>query len=96
MWATLATPFANIFIHDDRRAEGFGEDLFPATFILQLTPPMTTSAPGGVFGTHDEADNSGIPLVRPLEQTRKTGSRKNTTRIISHASTERTAVPAQS
>src|SRR6202000_1748528 len=29
-----ATPFANIFIHDDRRAEGYGEDLFPAAFVV--------------------------------------------------------------
>jgi hypothetical protein len=64
-----ATPFANIFIHDDRRAEGFGDDLFPAAFIVQLTPPDDYFGPGGVFGTHDEGENSGIPLVRPLEQT---------------------------
>ncbi len=64
-----ATPFANIFIHDDRRAEGVGEDLFPAAFIVQLTPPDDYFGPGGVFGTNDEADNTGIPLVRRLEQT---------------------------
>lgn len=64
-----ATPFANIFIHDDRRAEGFGDDLFPAAFIVQLTPPDDYFGPSGVFGTNDEADNTGIPLARPLEQT---------------------------
>lgn len=64
-----ATPFANIFIHDDRHAEGFGDDLFPATFIVQLTPPDDYFGPGGVFGTNDEADNIGMPLIRPLEQT---------------------------
>ncbi|WP_197486895.1 Z1 domain-containing protein [Rhizobium bangladeshense] len=66
-----ATPFANIFIHDDRRAEGFGDDLFPAAFIVQLTPPDDYFGPAGVFGTNDEADNPGIPLVRPLEQTKE-------------------------
>ncbi|MBZ9991401.1 Z1 domain-containing protein [Mesorhizobium sp. BH1-1-5] len=64
-----ATPFANIFIHDDRRADGFGDDLFPAAFVVQLTPPDDYFGPSGVFGTNDEADNTGIPLARPLEQT---------------------------
>ena len=66
-----ATPFANIFIHDDRHADGFGDDLFPSAFIVQLTPPDDYFGPGAVFGTYDEADNTGMPLVRPLEQTRE-------------------------
>lgn len=66
-----ATPFANIFIHDDRHADGFGDDLFPSAFIVQLTPPDDYFGPAAVFGTNDEADNTGIPLVRPLEQTKE-------------------------
>ncbi len=63
-----ATPFANIFIHDDRKAEGFGPDLFPSTFIVSLTPPDDYFGPAAVFGTNDEADNLGLPLVRALDQ----------------------------
>ena len=31
-----ATPFANIFQHDERYAKEYGEDLFPKIFILML------------------------------------------------------------
>lgn len=64
-----ATPFANIFIHDDRQAEGYGPDLFPSAFIVQLTPPDDYFGPAAVFGTNDKADTPGLPLVRPLDQT---------------------------
>lgn len=64
-----ATPFANIFIHDERSAKDYGPDLFPAAFIASLTPPDDYFGPVGVFGTNDEDDNSGLPLVRSLEQT---------------------------
>lgn len=63
-----ATPFANIFIHDERSARDFGPDLFPSTFIASLTPPVDYFGPAAVFGTNDEADNRGLPLVRPLDQ----------------------------
>ena len=64
-----ATPFANIFIHDERKAKDFGPDLFPSTFIVQLTPPDDYFGPAAVFGTNDDADAAGLPLVRPLDQT---------------------------
>lgn len=63
-----ATPFANILIHDERRANDFGADLFPSTFIVSLTPPDDYFGPAAVFGTNDDADNPGLPLVRPLDQ----------------------------
>lgn len=63
-----ATPFANIFIHDERKAKDYGSDLFPSTFIVSLTPPDDYFGPAAVFGTNDEADNPGLPLVRPLDQ----------------------------
>jgi hypothetical protein len=62
-----ATPFANIFIHDERSARDYGPDLFPATFIASLTPPDDYFGPAAVFGTND-GDNPGLPLVRPLDQ----------------------------
>lgn len=64
-----ATPFANIFIHDERAAADYGPDLFPSTFIVSLTPPDDYFGPAAVFGTNDDYDNPGLPLVRPLDQT---------------------------
>lgn len=63
-----ATPFANIFIHDERSAREYGQDLFPAAFVASLTPPDDYFGPVAVFGTYDE-DDPGLPLIRPLEQT---------------------------
>lgn len=65
-----ATPFANILIHDERSANDYGPDLFPSTFIVSLTPPDDYFGPAGVFGTNDDPDNPGLPLVRPIDQTR--------------------------
>jgi hypothetical protein len=64
-----ATPFANILIHDERKASDYGPDLFPSTFIVSLTPPDDYFGPAAVFGTNDDADNPGLPLVRPIDQT---------------------------
>ena len=62
-----ATPFANILMHDERRAEDYGADLFPATFIISLTPPDDYFGPVAVFGTNDEGDDEeGLPLIRPV------------------------------
>lgn len=64
-----ATPFANILMHDERRAEDFGADLFPATFIVSLTPPDDYFGPEAVFGTNDEGNDDGLPLIEPVDQT---------------------------
>lgn len=64
-----ATPFANIFIHDERKAKDYGPDLFPSTFIVSLTPPEDYFGPAAVFGTNDDADNPDLPLIRPFDQT---------------------------
>lgn len=64
-----ATPFANILMHDERRAKDFGADLFPATFVVALTPPDDYFGPVAVFGTNDEGDDEGLPLIRPVDQT---------------------------
>ena len=62
-----ATPFANIFIHDERKANDYGPDLFPSAFVASLTPPDDYFGPAAVFGTNDEAD-SGLPLTRAFDQ----------------------------
>lgn len=67
--AYTATPFANILMHDERRAQDYGADLFPATFIVSLTPPDDYFGPVAVFGTNDEGDDDGLPLIRHVDQT---------------------------
>jgi Z1 domain len=67
--AYTATPFANILMHDERRAQDYGADLFPATFIVSLTPPDDYFGPEAVFGTNDEGDDDGLSLIRHVDQT---------------------------
>jgi hypothetical protein len=67
--AYTATPFANILIHDERRAKDYGADLFPSTFIVSLTPPDDYFGPIAVFGTNDDDSEQGLPLVRHIDQT---------------------------
>jgi hypothetical protein len=67
--AYTATPFANILMHDERRAQDYGADLFPATFIVSLTPPDDYFGPAVVFGTNDEDGDDGLPLIRHVDQT---------------------------
>ncbi len=66
--AYTATPFANILIHDERSAEGYGADLFPSTFIFSLTPPDDYFGPVAVFGTTSDPVGSGLPLIRHVSQ----------------------------
>ena len=65
-----ATPFANILIHDEREADGYGPDLFPKTFIVSLTPPDDYFGPKAVFGTNDDDDDRGLPIIRSVDQSR--------------------------
>lgn len=67
--AYTATPFANILMHDERRAQDYGADLFPSTFIVSLTPPDDYFGPVAVFGTNDESGDDGLPLIRHVDQT---------------------------
>lgn len=66
--AYTATPFANILMHDERRAKDYGADLFPATFIASITPPDDYFGPLAVFGTND-GEYQGLPLIRYIRQT---------------------------
>ncbi|MGR9179728.1 Z1 domain-containing protein (plasmid) [Rhizobium leguminosarum] len=69
--AYTATPFANILIHDARAADKYGLDLFPSTFIFALTPPDDYFGPAAVFGTNSDIGNTGLPLVRHVDQGRE-------------------------
>ena len=60
-----ATPFANIFIHEQGRTTEAGPDLFPEAFIISLAAPSDYVGPAKVFGRHSENGRSGgLPLVR--------------------------------
>jgi hypothetical protein len=67
-----ATPFANIFINPDAETPKHGEDLFPRSFILNVSPPSTYVSPSRVFGLDGDPD-SGIepkqelPLARLVD-----------------------------
>jgi hypothetical protein len=45
-----ATPYANIFIHDEARTEEYGSELFPKDFILCLPKPSNYIGPAELFG----------------------------------------------
>lgn len=69
--AYTATPFANVLIHDAAEAEGFGRDLFPRSFIVNLPAPSNYVGPGLVFGIEadgGEAQDEPIDVVRHVEQ----------------------------
>lgn len=60
-----ATPFANIFIHEQAATREEGPDLFPSAFIINLAAPSNYVGPARVFGTRAETGrSSGLPLVR--------------------------------
>ena len=64
-----ATPFANIFINHDQNTTGFGADLFPRDFLINLPVPSNHVGPTKVFGLPAAADEDSeeiqpLPLVR--------------------------------
>ena len=60
-----ATPFANIFIHEQGRTAEEGADLFPEAFIVSLAAPSDYIGPARVFGRQgDDGGSDGLPLVR--------------------------------
>lgn len=65
-----ATPFANIFIHEQGRTAEHSEDLFPRSFIMTLPAPSNYIGPVRIFGLDpdDDPENSvePLPLHRPV------------------------------
>ena len=59
-----ATPFANIFIHEQAQTLEEGSDLFPRSFIVNLPAPSNHIGPTRVFGydTDDELEETINPL----------------------------------
>lgn len=63
-----ATPFANIFIHERGATSDEGDDLFPASFIINLAAPSNYVGPVRLFGLgSDEVRDRGLPLTRIVE-----------------------------
>jgi len=60
-----ATPFANIFIHEEARTDAEGQDLFPRSFIVSLPTPSNYVGPTRVFGLDGDPD-AGIPSTDPM------------------------------
>ena len=59
-----ATPFANIFIHEQGTTKEEGPDLFPAAFIVNLAAPSTYVGPAKVFGSIKDGVREGaLPLI---------------------------------
>jgi hypothetical protein len=65
--AYTATPFANILIHDAAEAEGFGKDLFPRSFIVNLPAPSNYIGPSLLFGSAFDGDDP-IDVIRHVAQ----------------------------
>ncbi|WP_036257016.1 Z1 domain-containing protein [Spongiibacter marinus] len=67
--AYTATPFANVFIHNEIKSDKYGEDLFPRSFITTIPTPSNYIGPEKVFGLIDddgEERRPGLPIVRPI------------------------------
>lgn len=70
-----ATPFANIFIHDQARTEECGQDLFPRSFIISLPAPSNYMGPARVFGLAGDPEAGidrvqAMPLIRSADDGR--------------------------
>ena len=82
-----ATPFANIFINPEAETPKHGEDLFPRSFILNVSPPSNYVSPSRVFGLDGDPD-SGIepkqelPLVRVVSDHEDTFPAKHQKTLI--------------
>jgi hypothetical protein len=62
-----ATPFANIFIHRSGETKMEGPDLFPQSFIKNISAPSNYIGPAKVFGLRGSAGRTGgLPLSRNI------------------------------
>lgn len=61
-----ATPYANIFIHDEAGTEEYGSELFPKDFILCLPKPSNYIGPAEFFGLNRD-DGERMRLIREVQ-----------------------------
>jgi hypothetical protein len=63
-----ATPFANIFIDRRKTTKEEGPDLFPQSFIINISAPSNYVGPSRVFGLRSPSGRTGgLPLIRELK-----------------------------
>ncbi|MBS0176888.1 MAG: Z1 domain-containing protein [Nitrospira sp.] len=63
-----ATPFANIFIHRRNATKEEGPDLFPQSFIINISAPSNYIGPARVFGLRStDGRTGGLPLTREVD-----------------------------
>ena len=60
-----ATPFANVFIHNEQRHKEYGEDLFPRSFIISLPVPDSYIGPAQLLGVAE--GETGQPIFRLVD-----------------------------
>jgi len=63
-----ATPYANIFIHDDTKHPKYGDDLFPRNFMFNLSQPDNYVGAADVFGIKDDENSESVeplPILAP-------------------------------
>lgn len=72
-----ATPFANIFIDRRKATKEEGPDLFPQSFIVNISAPSNYIGPARVFGLRSiEGRVGGLSLIREMnDQTDSTGEK---------------------
>ena len=66
-----ATPFANIYIHENGSTPVLGDDLFPRSFIVNIPTLSNYMGPARIFGLHEDEDAGldeipPLPIVRPV------------------------------
>lgn len=63
-----ATPFANIFIDRRKATKEEGPDVFPQSFIINISAPSNYIGPARVFGLRaPEGRVGGLPLTREID-----------------------------
>jgi hypothetical protein len=63
-----ATPFANIFIDRRKATKEEGPDLFPQSFIINISAPSNYVGPSRVFGLRStDGRAGGLPLTREMD-----------------------------
>ena len=67
MLGYTATPFANIFIHDQAHTASEGDDLYPSSFIINLGAPSDYTGPVRVFADEEY----GRAIIRHVTDSRE-------------------------
>lgn len=60
-----ATPFANIYIHEQAKTRELGDDLFPRSFIVNLPAASNYAGAARVFGIPED-EEAGVSAVKAL------------------------------